>query len=218
MGHKVHPYIFRLGIVTDWKSKWFSRKRYRNFLEQDVKLRDFITKKLDKAGINLIKIERSVNAINIIIETSRPGLIIGRGGSGAEELKKEIKAIIKKDKTETANLEVRLEIEEVGEPTARALVMAMEIAGQLERRMPYRRVMKQSLDKIIQNKNVEGAKIMVGGRLNGAEIARKEWLKKGRVPLQTLRSDIDYAQATAYTAYGTVGVKVWIYKGEVFDK
>lgn len=217
MGHKVHPYIFRLGIVNDWKSKWFSRKKYKDFLEQDVKLRSFIAKKLDKAGINSIKIERSVNFINIIIGASRPGLIIGRGGSGAEELKKEIKEIIGKSKIGTANLEVRLEIEEIGQPTTRASVMAMEMAGQLEKRMPYRRVMKQTLDKIIQNKEVKGAKVMVGGRLNGAEIARTEWLKKGRVPLQTLRSDIDYAQATAYTTYGTIGVKVWIYKGEVFD-
>lgn len=218
MGHKVHPYIFRLGIVNDWKSRWFSRKRYKEFLEQDVKLRNFIMKKLDRAGVNSIKIERSSNSINVIIETSRPGLIIGRGGSGAEELKKEIKAILEKGKLKATNLEVRLEIEEVGQPTARASVMAMEMAGQLEKRMPYRRIMKQTLDKIIQNKDVKGAKVMVGGRLNGAEIARKEWLKKGRVPLQTLRSDIDYAQATAYTAYGTVGVKVWIYKGEIFDK
>ncbi len=217
MGHKVHPYIFRLGIVNDWKSKWFSRKKYKDFLEQDVKLRSFIAKKLDKAGINSIKIERSVNFINIIIGASRPGLVIGRGGSGAEELKKEIKEIIEKSEIGTANLEVRLEIEEIGQPTTRASVMAMEMAGQLEKRMPYRRVMKQTLDKIIQNKEVKGAKVMVGGRLNGAEIARTEWLKKGRVPLQTLRSDIDYAQATAYTTYGTIGVKVWIYKGEVFD-
>jgi len=217
MGHKVHPYIFRLGIVNDWKSKWFSRKKYKDFLEQDVKLRSFIAKKLDKAGINSIKIERSVNFINIIIGASRPGLVIGRGGSGAEELKKEIKEIIEKSEIGTANLEVRLEIEEIGQPTTRASVIAIEMAGQLEKRMPYRRVMKQTLDKIIQNKEVKGAKVMVGGRLNGAEIARTEWLKKGRVPLQTLRSDIDYAQATAYTTYGTIGVKVWIYKGEVFD-
>lgn len=216
MGHRVHPYIFRLGIVNDWKSKWFNRSKYKDFLKQDVKLRSFIEKRLDKAGVNSIKIERSVNSINIIVGASRPGLIIGRGGSGAEDLKKELKAIIEKDRIEPTKIEVRLEIEEIGQPTTQALVMAMEMAGQLEKRMPYRRVMKQALDKIVQNQEVKGAKVMVGGRLNGAEIARKEWLKKGKIPLQTLRSNIDYARATAYTTYGTVGIKVWIYKGEVF--
>jgi small subunit ribosomal protein S3 len=217
MGHKVHPYIFRLGIVNDWKSKWFNRSKYKDFLKQDVELRSFIEKKLDKAGVNSINIERSVNAINIIVGASRPGLIIGRGGSGAEDLKKELKAIIEKDRIEPTKLEIRLEIEEVGQPTAHASIMAMEMVGQLEKRMPYRRVLKQALDKIVQNQEVKGAKVMVSGRLNGAEIARKEWLKKGKTPLQTLRSDIDYAQSTAYTNYGTVGIKVWIYKGEIFD-
>ncbi len=216
MGHKVHPSVFRLGIVTNWKSRWFNKKKYREVLEQDVKLRDFIMKRLEKAGVNSIEIERSANSLNIIIKTARPGLVIGRGGGGAEELKREIKKFLQKDKSKLAKMEVRLEIEEIRQPTTQAAIVAMEMASQVERRLPYRRVMKQALDKIMQNKDIQGAKVMVKGRLGGAEIARKEWLKKGKIPLQTLRSNIDYAQATAYTTYGTVGIKVWIYKGETF--
>jgi small subunit ribosomal protein S3 len=218
MGHKVHPFVFRIGTVTNWKSRWFDKKKYKELLEQDVKLRDFIMKKLAKAGVNSVEIERSANLVNIIVQTARPGLVIGRGGGGVEELKREIKKIIQKNNPELANLEVRLEIEEVKQPTSQAAVVAAEMASQIERRLPYRRVMKQALDKIMQNKDVQGAKVMVKGRLNGAEIARKEWLKKGKISLQTLRTNIDYAQATAYTTYGTVGIKVWINKGEVFDK
>lgn len=217
MAQKVHPSAFRLGIVTSWKSRWFNKKNYRQTLEQDIKLRDFVMKKLAKAAVNSLEIERSANNLNLIIKTARPGLIIGRGGGGAEELKREIKDFLQKASFDTSKLEVRLEIEEVRQPTSRAAIVAAEMAGQIERRLPYRRVIKQTIDKVIQNKEVEGVKVMVKGRLNGAEIARKEWLKKGRIPLQTLRSDIDYAQATAYTTYGTIGIKVWIYKGEIFS-
>jgi small subunit ribosomal protein S3 len=218
MGHKVHPFIFRLGTVNNWRSRWFNRKKYKELLKQDVRLRSFIKKKLDKAGVNSIEIERSANSINIIIQTARPGLVIGRGGGGVEELKKDIIKLLKKESSNLAKIEVKVEIEEIRQPNIQAAIVAMDMAGQIERRMPYRRVMKQTLDKVIQNKEVQGVKIMVKGRLNGAEIARKEWLKKGKIPLQTLRSNIDYASATAYTTYGTIGIKVWIYKGEVFDK
>jgi small subunit ribosomal protein S3 len=211
MAHQVHPTAFRLGIVTDWKSRWFSSgKKYKELLEQDVKLREFLIKKLNKTGVDSVVIERSANAINVIISTARPGLVIGRGGGGIEELKKEIKKVLGK------TTEVRLEIDEIRQPTSRSAVVAAEIASQIERRLPYRRAIKQSLEKTMQNKEVKGAKIMVKGRLNGADIARKEWLKKGSIPLQTLRSDVDFSTATAYTTYGTIGVKVWIYKGEVF--
>jgi len=217
MGHKVHPFIFRMGIVTNWKSRWFSKKQYKDFLEQDVKLRSFVAEKLAKAGVNLIEIERSANQIKIIVKTARPGLVIGRGGKGVEELRKEIKKIIQKDKkSKLDKMEVSLEIEEVRNPTCQARIVGQEMASQIEKRFPYRRVMKQALDKIMANKEVLGAKVVTKGRLNGAEIARKEQLKKGRVPLQTLRSNIDYARVTAYTTYGTIGIKVWIYKGEVF--
>jgi len=219
MSHKVHPFIFRLGIVTDWKSHWFKKKNYSKFLEQDVKLRDFLAKKLAKAGLKLVEIEHSANLINIIIKTTRPGLIIGRGGGGVDELKKEIKKIIQKEKLGIAKQEVRLEIEEVRQPTAQAAIMAVEIASQIERRLSHRRVMKQALDKIMQNKEVKGAKVAISGPLSGpSSIARREWLKQGRISLQTLRSDLDYARSTAYTSYGTIGIKVWIYKGEVFEK
>lgn len=216
MGQKVHPLVFRIGLGTNWKSRWFNKKKYKELLEQDVKLRDFIMKKLDKTGINSIEIERAANSVNIIIQTARPGLVIGRGGGGAEELKQEIRKIIQKGKPELAKLEIRLEIEEVKQVTCQAAIVASDMANQIERRLPYRRVMKQTLDKIMQNKDIQGAKVMTKGRLNGAEIARTEWLKKGRMPLQTLRSHIDYGWATAYTTYGTIGIKVWIYKGEVF--
>lgn len=217
MGRKVHPFIFRLGSVTNWKSRWFSKKQYREFLEQDTKLRSFIMEKLRKASINLIEIERSANSLNIIIKTARPGLVIGRGGEGIEELKNEIKKLLQKNNSGQSNFEIRLEVEEVKDPDIQAAIVGMEIANQIERRLPYRRVIKQALDKIMQNSKAKGAKIMIKGRLNGAEIARKEHLKKGKIPLQTLRSDIDYASSTAYTTYGTIGIKVWIYKGEVFN-
>ena len=218
MGRKVNPFIFRIGIVNNWKSRWFNRKRYKYLLEQDIKLRDFVMKKLSKASINSIEIERSANLLNVIIATARPGLVIGRGGSGIEDLKREIKKIVHQNDPESAKTEIRLEVEEIRQPNSKAAIVAQDMATQIEKRMPYRRVIKQSLDKIMQNHEVQGAKIVVKGRLNGAEIARKEWLKKGRISLQTLRANIDYAQATAYTTYGTIGIKVWIYKGEKFDK
>ncbi|PIV10288.1 MAG: 30S ribosomal protein S3 [Candidatus Portnoybacteria bacterium CG03_land_8_20_14_0_80_41_10] len=217
MGQKVHPLSLRIGLGADWQSRWFGKKgKYREFLEQDVRLRIFIMKKLAKAGFSSVKIERSANLINIIIQTSRPGLIIGRGGSGAEELKDEIKKFLRKINPVLDKTEVRLEIEEIKQASARAAVIADDMAAQVEKRFPYRRVMKQVLSKAAQNKEIQGIKVMVKGRLNGAEIARKEWLKKGKIPLQTLRSNIDYAQTTAYTTYGTIGIKVWVYKGEIF--
>ena len=217
MGRKVHPFIFRLGSVTNWKSRWFSKKQYKDFLEQDTKLRHFIMEKLKKASVNSVEIERSANFLNVIIKTARPGLVIGRGGEGIEELKNEIKKLFQKNNSMWSNYEIRLEIEEVKDPDIQAAIVGMEMASQIERRLPYRRVMKQALDKIMQNEKAKGAKIMVKGRLNGAEIARKEHLKKGKIPLQTLCSDIDYASSTAYTSYGTIGIKIWIYKGEVFN-
>lgn len=218
MGRKVHPFIFRIGTVNKWKSRWFNRKKYKELLEQDVNLRDFIMKKLSKASVNSVEIERSANLINIVIQTARPGIVIGRGGSGIEELKAELKKIIRKGNLDVGKTEIRLEVEEIRQPNSHAAVVAQDIASQIERRMPYRRVMKQTLDKVMQSNGVVGVKVTVKGRLNGAEIARKEWLKKGRISLQTLRANIDYAAATAYTTYGTIGIKVWISKGEVFDK
>ena len=214
----MHPLAFRLGVTANWKSRWFNKKKYKVLLKQDVKLRDFIMEKLDKAGINKIEIERSANFLKIIIQTARPGIVIGRGGSGIEELKRELKKIIQKEDPQSAQPELRLDIEEIKHPEIQAAIIAQSMAEQIERRMPYRRVIRHALDKVQQNKEAKGAKVMVSGRLDGSDIARREWLKIGKVPLQTLRSSIDYAQATAYTTYGTVGIKVWIYKGEVFEK
>ncbi len=217
MGHKVHPYAFRVGRTKDWKSRWFAQKKYSANLAQDIKLREFISERLSRTGLESVEIERNFNTLNIIIKTARPGLVIGRGGGGVEKLKKDIQKMLRKNDSQDANLEVKLDIEEVRDPNTRAVIVANEMAAQIEKRMPYRRVIKQTLDKIMQNREVKGAKIMVKGRLNGAEIARKEWLKQGQVPLSALRADIDYNQATAYTTYGTIGIKVWIYKGEIFS-
>lgn len=216
MGQKVNPVVFRIGHTDDWKSRWYNKKSYKNFLKQDVKIRDFLTRKLLRAGVDRIDIERSANAVNIVIKTARPGIIIGRGGSGVEQLREDVKKIIKKESTTLAKAEVRLEIEEVKFPESRAAIMAQGIAEQIEKRISYRRAMKQAMAKILQSKGVEGAKILTKGRLDGAEIAREEKMAKGKIPLQTLRANIDYAQATAYTTYGTVGIKVWVYKGDVF--
>jgi len=215
MGQKVNPVAFRLGFTQNWKSRWFNKKKYQEFLREDFWIRNFLQKKLAKAGLDKIEIERSANSLNIVVQAARPGLIIGRGGSGIEDLKKELKQFLARKIKKTVKIEPRLSIEEVKGAETRAAVVAQNMAEQIEKRMPYRRVMKQTLERILQGKDVQGAKIMMGGRLDGNEIARHEKIAKGKIPLQTLRANIDYAQATAFTTYGTVGIKVWIYKKEV---
>ena len=216
MSHKVHPRSFRLGYTTDWKSRWFDRKKYKEYLKQDYELREFIMAELKQAAVKEVEIKRSANSVNIIIHAARPGIIIGRGGTGVEELKKEI--IRKIFKGETNGLDIKLDIEEVKKPETHARIIAQSIAEQLERRRPFRRVMKQTLDRIVQNSEVKGAKICIAGRLGGTEMARKECTPiKGQLPLQSLRADIDYALVNAYTTYGVIGVKVWVYKGEKFE-
>lgn len=212
MGQKVHPAVFRLGVVQNWKSRWFNKKQYQEFLQQDFLIRNFLAKKLSKAGVDRIEIERSLNSINVIIHSARPGLIIGRGGSGIEDLREELKRILHRKLRSPLKNELRLSVEEVKNAESRAAVAAQSMAEQIEKRFPFRRVLKQSIERISQMKDVQGVKIMFKGRLDGNEIARTEWLRKGRIPLQTIRADIDYASATAYTTYGTVGIKVWIYK------
>jgi len=211
MGQKVHPRAFRLGIITDWDSKWFNKTKYQSLLKEDLKIRDFIKKKLSQAAVSRVVIERSARALNVVIHTGRAGVIIGRGGLGAEELKKDIKRIAGKD------VEVRISIEEVKNSQSDAQLVAQNIARQLEKRLPFRRVLKQSIEQITQDKEVKGTKIALSGRLDGSEMSRYEWLAKGRLPLSTLRSNVDYAQDTAFTTYGTIGVKVWVYRGEVFN-
>ncbi|MBZ1345082.1 MAG: 30S ribosomal protein S3 [Candidatus Nealsonbacteria bacterium] len=213
MTHKVHPKIFRIRNIADWNSQGFYKKP-AFYLAEDFKIREFLNKKLEKMGIEKIEIERFPGKINIIIHTARPGLIIGRGGEGVERIKKELDKILfplKQDKKD-----LRIEIREIKNPWTSASLSAQWIAQQIEKRIPFRKVLKRGLDKIITNKEIKGARVEVSGRLNGAEIARREWLKKGKLPRQTIRADIDYAQERAYCTYGIIGIKVWIYKGERF--
>jgi len=221
MGHRVHPKIFRVKGLADWKSRWLDKKKFSQYLEEDFEIRGFLKKRLGKIGVEKIEIERFPTKINVIIFTARPGLVIGRGGEGITELKKALeKKILKKRKlplTGKPKFELKLEIREIKDPWLSAGLSAQWITQQIEKRVRYRRVLKRALDRIMAHKEVQGARVEVAGRLNGIEIARTEWLKKGKLPRQTLRADIDYAQAKAFCTYGVVGVKVWIYKGEKFD-
>jgi small subunit ribosomal protein S3 len=222
MGQKIHPKSFRLGYTKDWSAHWFvSKKNLPIILEEDVKIRKFLNNKLKTAYVSEIIIERLENNINIIIKTARPGVIIGRGGKGIEDLKKELEKIIIKHRQEkkySLNHNLSINIEEVKNPTADAAIIAQSIAFAIEKRTPYRKVMKKAIEDAKHIKDVKGIKIKLSGRLNGAEIARTEWLDWGAMPLQTLRADIDYSEATAHCTYGTIGIKVWVYKGEIFSK
>lgn len=210
MGHKVNPLSFRIKITDTWKSRWFSRgRKFSTTLREDAQIRTFLTKKIQKAGVVRIDIERLNQEINIIIHSTRPGMIIGKGGVGIEDLKKELKKQLK------IKTNLKITIEESSNVNLEAPVWADTLVEQIEKRMSYRRAMKSALEHIMDAGAV-GAKIAISGRLGGAEIARTEWLYKGKLPLHTLRANIDFARSTAYTTYGTVGVKVWINKGEIF--
>ena len=215
MAHKVHPKAFRIHEMKDWSSRGFYENNFAQYLAEDLKMRDVLKESLPKAGVANIDIERSGSEIKIIIETVRPGLIIGRGGEGVEKIKKEIEKALKK--TTTEKRKIKIEVEEIKEPWASAALVAQNIAQQLEKRIAYRRAITQSLEKAMENREVKGIWIRISGRLNGAEIARQETLKKGRIPRQTLRADIDYALVEANCSYGVIGVKVLIYKGEKFN-
>ena len=220
MTHKVHPKVFRIKEITDWDSRGFYQKNFPANLEEDFKIREFLGKKLGKIGVAKIEIERFPEKINIVISSARPGMIIGRGGGGVEELKRELEAILKFTTPAlgvgTRKRELKLEIREVKNPWASASLAGQFIAQQIEKRIHHRRVLKQALDKIMAVKGVEGVRVEVAGRLNGVEIARTNWLKRGKLPRQTIRADIDYAKSRAYCTYGVIGIKVWIYKGEKF--
>ncbi|MEI6420378.1 MAG: 30S ribosomal protein S3 [bacterium] len=218
MSHTVHPYAHRLGILRDWKSRWFSRGNdYRANLKGDILLREFLEKKLRGMYVGSIEMERGEKTFRLILKTSRPGVIIGRSGEGALKLKAEVVKFMKKFKLVSAP-DFKLDIEEIKSPESNAAIVAQMLAESLEKRMPFRRVMKQMVEKVMANRDVKGVKIYLGGRLGGAEMARSEELKKGRVPLQTLRADIDFAREKAHMTYGDIGIKVWIYKGDVFEK
>ena len=215
MGQKINANSLRLNITDTWKSRWLSKTNFAKFLQEDATIRAFLHKELKKAGLVRVDIERFGPNVNVSIKTTKPGMIIGKGGGGVDDLKKKIFAhlgITKKDKRE-----VKINIEEVKDINLQAQVVAQDIADQIEKRIAYRRAMKMSIDKVMEA-GALGVKIECSGRLGGAEIAREERLFKGKLPLHTLRANIDFARTTAYTTYGTVGVKVWINKGEVFDK
>ncbi len=220
MTHVVHPYAQRLGIIRDWKSRWFVRDRsqFKEFLKTDTILREWLKKRLKGMYVADIEIERGANKLRIIIKTARPGMLIGRSGEGVKALHKEIARKLNGLKL-TEVPEVKLDIEEVRNPEANSQIVAEMIAEGLEKRMPFRRVLKQTIEKVMANRDVKGVRIALSGRVGGAEMSRREEIKKGRVPLQTLRADIDFARAEAYLAYtGLVGVKVWIYKGDIFEE
>ena len=209
MGHKVHPTGIRLGIAKDWNSKWFANKReYAEYLGADLKVRELLKKKLAQAGISRIQIERPAKTARVTIHTARPGVVIGKKGEDIEKLRKEV--------TKVMGVPAHINVTEVRKPELDAQLVAESIAQQLERRIMFRRAMKRSVQNAMRL-GALGIKVNVGGRLNGAEIARSEWYREGRVPLHTLRADIDYGFAEARTQYGIIGVKVWIYKGEIFD-
>ncbi len=212
MGQKVNPIGIRLGIATDWRSKWYAEgKDYANFLYKDLEVRNFLKKKLKEASVSRIQIERPAKSAFITIHTARLGVVIGKQGADIEKLRAETAAILGLHVNN-----VKLNIEEIRKPELDAQLVAESIAGQLERRVMFRRAMKRAVSNAMRL-GALGVKVSVAGRLNGAEIARTEWYREGRVPLHTLRADIDYATAEALTTYGIIGVKVWIYKGEVFD-
>lgn len=231
MGQKINPHSFRLGIVKNWPVRWFfaassqvrgklsllkNKSIYAKFLEEDELIRKVIKEKINQAGLASVEIERTASDLRIFIRAARPGFVIGRGGKGIEDLTTAIEKGLRKLNPANTKIRVSLNVEELKRSEVSAAYSAQQVAWDLERRMPYRRVMKKYLDQLSQNREVKGAKIHLSGRLGGAEIARRETMKHGALPLQTIRADVDFGRATAFTTYGTIGVKVWIYKGEIF--
>ena len=209
MGQKTNPIGFRLGINRTWDSRWFASKEYSRWLDEDIKVRDYIKRRLFKAGVARVEIERSGGKATVNIFTARPGMVIGRKGSEVDLLRDELKQMCRRD--------VQINIKDVKKPELNAQLVAEHIAMQLQQRVAFRRAMKKTIQSAMRM-GAQGIKVQCSGRLNGAEIARREGYHEGRVPLHTLRADIDFARSTAHTTFGTVGVKVWIYKGEVFPE
>lgn len=209
MGQKVHPTGIRLGIVKDWTSTWYAdSKDFANYLNNDLAVREFIRKKLAHASVSRIQVNRLARNARVVVHTARPGIVIGKKGEDIETLRREVSAMM--------GVPVHISVEEIRKPELDAYLVAESVANQLERRIMFRRAMRRAVTNAMRL-GAQGIKIMVGGRLNGAEIARSEWYREGRVPLHTLRADIDYGTAEANTTYGVIGIKVWIFKGEVFD-
>ncbi len=218
MTHTVHPYAHRLGIIRGWKSRWFAgdKKSYRENIKVDETVRRFLTKRLRGSFTSGIEIERSANELRIILSTARPGLVIGRSGENAAKLRKEIVGVVRKAAPADRRT-LKFDIVEIRQAETDAAVVAYMVVEGLEKRMPFRRVLKQTVEKVIAAREVEGVRICISGRLGGAEMSRSEQLKKGRIPLQTFRADIDFAQEEAKLPYGIIGVKVWIFRGNVYQ-
>jgi len=218
MTHTVHPYAHRLGIIRDWKSRWFAgdKKTFRENLKVDASIRAFLLKRLKGMYVSDIEIERSANELRVIIHTARPGLVIGRSGENATKLKAELAKAIKKSAPGHGQT-VKIDIVEIRQPELNASIVGQMVAEGLEKRMPFRRVLKSTVEKVMAVREVRGARIVISGRLGGADMSRIEQIKKGRIPLQTFRANIDYAQERANLPYGVIGIKVWIYQGETFE-
>lgn len=209
MGQKVHPTGFRLGVIREHRSRWFAtRKRYPELLQEDHKIRQYVQDNLNNAGISDVRIERKAEQVDLEIHTARPGVVVGRGGSGIESLRTGLQNFL------GGGRQIRVNVIEVARVDADAVLIAEYIAQQLERRVSFRRVVRQAIQRA-QRAEVQGIKVQISGRLNGAEIARTEWTREGRVPLHTLRADVDYAYRTAQTIYGILGIKIWVFKGEI---
>ncbi|MFA6354983.1 MAG: 30S ribosomal protein S3 [Candidatus Paceibacterota bacterium] len=217
MSKVVHPYAHRLVTLRDWKSRWFADKKYKDLLKSDVVIREFLLKKLRGFYISRVEIDRSAKATKVMVFTSRPGMIIGRGGDGANKLKKDLVTAMSRRGVIIPE-DFKFDILEVTNPDADAAIVACMIAEGLEKRLPFRRVMKQTIEKVMTARGVKGARIYLGGRLGGAEIARSEQIKRGSIPLQTFRADVDFAREKAHMSYGDIGIKVWIYRGEIFNE
>lgn len=213
MGQKVNPQGIRLGITSDWKSRWFSKKDFPRQLKEDIKIRELIFKRFKNAAIGSVEVERSVGSVKVIVKTARPGIIIGRGGTGVEDIKK----LIKDDFFKQKKVNLRVEVEEIKNMEENAMVIAQNIAEQLEKRLPFRRVLKTTIERMMEGNKIKGIKVEISGRLGGADMSRREWSVKGNLPLHTLRADIDFAKTVARTTFGVIGVKVWINRGEKFE-
>jgi len=219
MSHTVHPYSHRLGIIRDWKSRWFSKNtKYRDALHGDITIRNYLEKATKGMFVSDIQIERGDKKIRIIMFTSRPGLVIGRSGEGVTKLRDNVSKVLAKKNYLDEGTSIKIDVEEIRSPEADAMIVAQMVADTLEKRMPFRRVLKQTVEKVMASRDVKGVRIALAGRLGGAEMARYEEQKRGQIPLQTFRADIDFAKYQAKMTYGVIGIKVWIYKGEIFDK
>ncbi len=206
MGHKVHPYGFRLGTTRTWTAKWYADKEYTDLLKEDIAIRQLVERRLANASVSQVEIERGINHVTVTVHTAKPGIVIGKGGANVEMLRQQVGALTKR--------KVKLEIKEIRQPELDATLVAANIAQQLTRRIAFKKAMKQSIQRSMKA-GAKGVKIAVAGRLGGSEMGRREWDREGRIPLGTLRADISYGQVHAHTTYGRIGVKVWIYRGDV---